>query len=143
MTNPALDLLGDPLPEPLPQNLHLTDISELVGHTIKAAIENPNGRRQVDFLIVTETNCWIAFDGEPGDDDESAFARIVGPGYGNTKPTALSDFACPLALKNHGCISESEYTYLQEKDDENKRLANVAYAARLRAHAARLEAEAK
>lgn len=141
MTNPALDLLGDPLPEPLPSNLHLTDIEELVGHTIKAAIENPNGRRDADLLIVTETNCWMAFCGEPGDDDESASARIVGPGFG--KPMALSDFASPITLKNHGCISESEYAYLKEKDDEVKRVANVAYAARLRAHAARLEAEVK
>ena len=137
MNAPFLDLLGDPLPEPLPEGQQFSQWESLVGHTIRAAIEDPNGREHADFVIVTETNCWLALAAETdgcGDDDTKAV--IIGKGYG--APKVLSDYVSATMLSVHNCVSPAEFAALHEIEVQRKAKWDAARAARLRAEADRL-----
>jgi hypothetical protein len=141
MSDQIFDLMGDPIPEPLAVNEHLTQIAQLVGHTIKAAIEAPNGRHHADLLIVTETNCWAGFVGETdGCGDDSANATIIGRRYGCAS-LSLCDYASASELKAHNCITHSEYVYLKGLEDKRKKEENAERAAWLHAQAEKLEKE--
>lgn len=137
MTEPLLDLLGDELPEPLPQGLQLTDWRQLTGHKILAAIDEPGGRRQADMLIITETNCWMALKTE-SDGDECGGARVsvVSDGtYHGQTAAVFTDFASAAILFATGCITQPAYAHLKEIEDAAKAKESAEQAARFRRRA--------
>jgi hypothetical protein len=112
------DLLGDPIPEPLPSNKHLR-WDELAGHTIKAVIEDPAGQRQSDVLIITETNCFVTISADVVDGDE---ARISTGHYfyGSSPSPTLSEFASAKELFAAHAINGGEYQALKEAEERRK-----------------------
>lgn len=114
--NQHTDLLGDPLPEPLPANQHL-HWHELVGHTIKAVIEDPAGIKEADVLIITETNCFLPVRAIPEDQDTASIS--TGQGFFSS-PSALSEWASARELLDAGAINAGEYQALKEAEDRRK-----------------------
>jgi hypothetical protein len=141
MTNPETDLLGDPLPEPLPENIQLTDWDQLTGHTIKAAIDICSGRRRAEVVLVTATNCFLALEVEPEDCDSAELKVVRGP-YGGGEGYNLHDFVSADMLHTYGCISDSVRNHLRTVESERKKKQAADRAARLRADAERTEREA-
>lgn len=134
-----VDLLGDPLPKPLPMNTRLTEFDQLVGRTIKAAFTETFAYFDTSLVLVTETGCWLTANAENGMYEEPASLSV---GYEYSLPSAktLDDFVCPLDLLNAGCISSSEYQQLKVLQDERNAKQRDRTAALLRAELARLEA---
>ena len=135
MTN----LLGDPLPKPLPMNAHLTQWSQLVGHTVKAVIDAPCGKELCDALIITDGNCWLALEAESNSTGEGTL-EIIGRGY-STAPRFISDYASATELFEVGAVSQSEFAILDSAEKARKAKNTADQVARLRAQAARLELE--
>ncbi len=134
-----VDLLGDPLPEPLPTNMRLNDFCQLVGHTIKAAFTDTGAYFDTALVLVTETGCWLAADAENGMYEEPA-ELVVLYEYQAPRAETLGDFVRPLDLQITGCISSVEYQQLKALEDERNAKHRDRTAARLRAELARLEA---
>lgn len=117
----------------LPEGVQLTCFEDLVGHTIKAVVESPNGKWSMDggVLLVTETNCWAAI--EPGEECVKMHRRF---GCSNT---LLSDYLSPLDMKTAGLVTEAQYQFLREKEVASMREKDRKEAERLRTMAAELE----
>jgi hypothetical protein len=112
------DLLGDPIPEPLPSNKHLR-WDELIGHTIRAVIEDPAGQRQTDVLIITETNCFLSISAEVVDEDEATISTGH-YSYGSPSLRTLSEFASAQELWDVSAINGGEYQVLKEAEERRK-----------------------
>ena len=133
-----VDLLGEPLPEPLPMNTRLTSFDQLIGHTIKAAFTETFAYFDTSLVLVTETGCWLTADAENGWLEEPA-SLVVGYDYQAPEAETLSHFVCPFDLLNAGCISSSEYQQLKALEDERNAKQREKTASRLRAELVRLE----
>lgn len=141
MSAPDTDLLGDPLPEPLPANLQLQDADELTGHSILAVFDSPNGRYQVDLVIVTATGCWLALEAETdGCGEDSASIQNVGRyrRY-STEPALLSDYVSAKELLRAGVINSGEHERLRAVEKEREAEENARKVGRLRQQLAMLE----
>jgi hypothetical protein len=121
----------------LDQEIQLRDIDDLVGHTIKAVIEHPMGKRDVDIVLVTETGCWLALKAEGGSFDEAPTIETE-PYYGGTD-IPLSDYLSAGDALRHGLINQATYEVLKEKEREEEEAAKKAKADRLRRQLAELE----
>ena len=142
MTNPETDLLGDPIPEPLPENIQLFDIADLKGHTIRAAIDYGHGRYHADIVLVTATGCWLALEAEvDGCGDDSAEVKVVRKNW-RAETITLHDYVNADTLFNEGCITASERTHLLGVEAERRKQNAADRAQRLRAEAERTEREA-
>lgn len=127
------DLLGDPLPEPLPEGVRLTDIHELAGHTIKAVFEGMECKQPADLVIVTETRCWMALQAvEDGPDN-----TFIGDSYGTS--SNLGDFVAATDLLQAGCITGDEHVVLKAAEDKTKAEEQARHAAYYRRKLAELE----
>lgn len=132
MTN--LDLLGDPLPEPLPSGERLRYWNDLVGHTIIAAFEDfRKDRNDIDILLVTETKCWIAGAATHDGFEDAPYLEVV------TRGDSLHDFVTAQRLLDANCINPSEFAELQKAEDTQDAARNEQIANRLRRELARLE----
>ena len=138
----STDLLGHNIPDDLPANKQLTDVSELAGHTIKAAIDAPGGRYDCDLVIVTETGCWLAIQAEKDGccSDDGAVLEVIGARHYHAK-YLLSDFASAIMLKTHGVINQGEFELLRSIEVEREEKQNAERATRLRAQLAAIEAK--
>ena len=126
----------------LDQEIQLRDLKDLVGHTIKAVIEDPMGKRDVQMVIVTETGCWLAMKAEGGIYDEAPTIEIDPPYYGGSD-IPLGDYLSAQDALYHGLINQSIYEVLRNQEiaeEENKKKAKAAY---LRKQLADLEGAAK
>lgn len=121
----------------LDQEIQLRNIDDLVGHTIKAVIEHPMGKRQVDLVIVTETGCWLALKAEGGSYDEAPTIETE-PYYGGTD-IPLSDYLSAIDALHHGLINQATFDLLRAKELEEKEAEKKAKADRLRRQLAELE----
>lgn len=131
------DLLGDPLPDPLPEGERFTELSQLVGHTVQAVFDN-NYRlrgRGVEAVIVTQTKCWVPLSAEH--DYESAFLRVVRYGA-----HTLHDFVRAKDLLDTGCITQAEFLELKKVEDEEAEIARQRLLNHHRQQLAALEAKA-
>ena len=139
--------LTHPEPPPtLPVSKMLTSTDDLVGHTIRAVFDGPNGERKAEMVIVTETGCWLALQAEApdacGDDADILVCKdSAWSAWGNRKGElcTLADFVSPIQLHLEGIISSSELEYLNSAKQQRDAKRNAERAARLRAEAARLE----
>ena len=142
MSEVFIDLLGDPLPEPIPSNEQLTEWHELVGHTIKAVINCPTSDHKLDAILITETNCWMGLVAETDSfGNDRPTLQIVGERYQD--PRSLSAFASAQELKSAACINEEQFQHLKASEVAAKKKLASAQAVRYRAQADQLEAEAK
>jgi hypothetical protein len=139
----STDLLGDPLPEPLPANQQLTDVDQLQGHSILAVFDLPNGRYQADLVIVTESGCWLVMNAEVDGcgEDAASIAVVRHRGY-TTNQRDLSDYVSANELLRAGVINTGEHARLRAMEQEREAAKNAETAARLRAQLARLELNA-
>jgi len=135
----ALDLLGDPLPEPLPHNSRLTSEDELVGHEIRAVFLNTQGTYGfAGMVIVTATGCWIALDCEQDGDD--AYLTVERPSL-HGEPVALTGYVPANQLRATNCVSEAEFTRLSAIEAAAKEQEKARRVARLRAQLAAEETQ--
>lgn len=121
----------------LDENIRLTSLEELVGHTIKAAIESPNGEYcdGREIVLVTETGCFMVLDVDNGYSPEESSIRIVYP----SRPRLLKDYLSPQDLLHDGLINHAEYALLKVQDDARLVEENKVKAARLRKELQELE----
>ena len=140
---PETDLLGDPIPEPLPDGVRLNDSSELHGHTILAVFESPGGRYASDMVIVTATRCWIVFRAEVDGyaNDESAYINVKHSYIHRGDPETLHDYVSARELLQSNCIQQAEYVRLKALEDQRENEVKAKRAARLRSELAQLEGQ--
>jgi hypothetical protein len=139
-TTQAVDLLGDPLPEPLPENLRLTRLEQLVGHTILGAFESRQSFDNGDSIVlVTQTNCWMVIDADTDGGSSSTYAQIDNHVGYPRKP--ITDYVEPAELLEARCITQAEHDAVVAKEAEEKRQRDQARADRLRAELRRLEGQ--
>lgn len=114
----AHDLLGDPLPEPLPAHSRLTDADQLVGHEVRAVFTDTVGTYgHAEMVIVTATGCWLAMDIQ-GVSLEDAELTVIRP-Y-SSKPVELIGYVPASQLRSESCVTDSEYHRLKALEDEHK-----------------------
>jgi len=126
----------------LDQDIQLRNIDSLVGHTIKAVIENPAGKRQVDVVIVTETGCYVALKAEGGSYDEAPTIETE-PTYYGAGDIPLGDYLSAGDAFHSGLINQSTYELLKAKEAEEREAEKKAKADRLRRQLAELEGGTK
>lgn len=151
MTNNNFDLLGHPIQEhkELPHGKQLTDLSKLIGHTVKLVFEGTDLKTSpwyADAVIVTETGCFIALKVDEGED-----LAVVTP----YQPQSLKAFVSTKAMAREGLLGEEaiaaqkrsdeleQIRFLKESAKESRKSAadNLRCAERDEAKAAELEAE--
>lgn len=113
----AHDLLGDPLPEPLPSGERFRYFDQLVGHTILAVFEGMQCARDADVVIVTETKCWLAAGAE--DDGDSADICV----YDTYSQRSLNDYVKAKDLLDSGCINQGEFEVLRKAEEAREAVA--------------------
>lgn len=124
---------------PLDQDCQIRDWDELVGHTIKAVIESPLGKRNVSAVIITETGCWMAIDADGGSlHDEKPYA-LIDPPYHGGGDIPLDQYLSANDLLRAGLINQATYQLLKEKEDQEAAAAKKAKAERLRKQLQELE----
>ncbi|MEJ1934500.1 hypothetical protein WDZ92_30250 [Nostoc sp. NIES-2111] len=135
------DLLGDPLPEPLPSNSRLTRMSDLVGHEVRAVFDETQGTYgHAAMVIVTATGCWLALDIE-GCDLDDAYISVYSEH--NPKPIELIGYVPAAQLLNENCITDAEYRRLKVLEDEHAETERQRKANHLRRQLAELEGKAQ
>lgn len=113
-------------------------MGDLVGHTIKAVIEHPMGKRDADVVFVTETGCWLALSAEGGSYDEAPTIEVH-PMYFSGSDVPLSEYVPAICALRHGLINQATYELLKVKEDEEREAEKKAKADRLRKQLAELE----
>lgn len=127
------DLLGDPLPDPLPEGERFTRMEQLVGHTIKAVFEDTT---RAQLVIVTDTLCWIPLNAD-GDGD-STYISVPYVGF----QKGLTDFVPAGPLFHSGCITQADYAELKKVEDEAAEVNRQRLLNHHRQQLAALEAKA-
>lgn len=151
MTNNHVDLLGHPVIEPmeLAHGKQLTDLTELIGHTVKLAFEGTDLKASpwyAQAVIVTETGCFIALKVDEGED-----VAVINP----YQRQELSAFVSTGAMARCGLLGTDAVAaqkraealehirYLKKSAEESRARAteSLVWAERDEAKAAELEAE--
>jgi hypothetical protein len=128
----------------LDQDIQLRYIDALVGHTIKAVIENPTGKRQVDIVIVTDTGCYLALSAEGGSYSYDEAPTIeVEPSFYGSSDIPLGEYLSAWDSFENGLINKATYELLLTKELEEKEAEKKAKADRLRKQLAELEGDSK
>lgn len=122
----------------LDQDIQLRSLDDLAGHTVKAVIEHPSGKRQVDVVIVTETGCWLALKADGGSYDEAPTIEVE-PSYYGASDIPLSDYLSAGDAFHNGLINQPTYEILRAKERDEAEAAKKAKADRLRKQLAELE----
>jgi len=126
----------------LDQDIQLRNIDSLIGHTIKAVIENPTGKRLVEIVIVTETGCYLALSAEGGGCDEAPTIEVE-PTYYGAGDIPLGEYLSAWDYFEHGLINKATYELLLVKELEDKEAEKKVKADRLRKQLAELEGGTK
>lgn len=140
-TMPEFQLTHPEPPAPLPRDIRLTNIEDLVGHTITAVIDAPRGARvSIDALIVTETGCWMTLEARPDDDEHAHLVTSTGRSYLKDElQDALVNFASPDELQAAGLISAAQAAALTEQLEAERQKERARRVLALRAQADRIE----
>lgn len=134
------DLLGDPLPEPLPSNSRLQSMDELIGHEVRAMFDETRGiHGSAALVIVTATGCWLALDIEGyGIDD----AYVTATRDYSSTPVELVGYVPAAQLLAANCVTDAEYRRLKALEDEHAEVERQRKANHLRRQLAELEGKA-
>lgn len=122
----------------LDQDIQLRNLDDLVGHTIKAVIEYPTGKRDADVVIVTETGCWLALSAEGGAYEEAPTIEVHPMYYGGSD-VPLGDYLSAGDAFHNGLINQAAYELLRVKEAEDLEAEKKAKADRLHKQLAELE----
>lgn len=135
-------------PNELPHGKQLTELTDLIGHTVKLVFEGTDLKADPFYpnvVIVTETGCFIAF---KADDDEIAVTNPYIPQslktFVGTKAMAREGLLGPKAVETQKRADELErIRYLKKSAKEARHTAseNTRRAERDEAEAAKLETE--
>ena len=120
------------------QDTQLRSLEHLVGHTIKAVIENPCGKRDVSVVLITETGCWLALDTDGGTHDEKPYV-MVDPPYASSSDVPLSEYLTAVDMMHAGLVNQATYELLREKERAAQAAERKAEADRLRRKLQELE----
>lgn len=131
------DLLGDPMPAPLPSGEQLRYFDQLVGHTILAVFEGSLCAPHVDVVIVTETKCWLVAHADH--DGDSAF--IVVKDYGLHH--SLSHYVKAKDLFDAACINQGEFDVLRKAEEAREAVERERQKNQLRRQLESLENASK
>ena len=139
MQMPETDLLGDPIPPPLPEGQRLQDTAELIGHTIMSVFDGSSGAKDSGGLvIVTATRCWLPLAAEKGfDEDDDPGIEVDLETFVAKK--SIDGFVGADELWHAGCISQGEHHALKAEETKRENEAKARRAARLRSELAELE----
>ena len=133
------DLLGDPLPEPLPTNSRLTSVEQLIGHEIRGTYMATTGIwGYAGLVLVTATGCWITFDTE--DDGDEHYIGVTTEYSG--KAVELVGYVPAETLFLDECISGAEFARFEAMEKEHAIVEKERKANRLRRELAALEGDA-
>lgn len=134
------DLLGDPLPEPLPSNSRLQNMEELIGHEVRAMFDDTRGiYGHAALVIVTATGCWLVLDIEGyGLDD----AYVTAERDYSATPVELIGYVPSDQLLAANCITDAEYRRLKALEEQHAETERQRKANQLRRQLAELEGKA-
>lgn len=134
------DLLGDPLPDPLPTNSRLTDEDQLIGHEVRGVFINTRGTYgHAAMVIVTATGCWMVFDIDGVALDDASIT--VDAGHYQRGPVELIGYVRSFDLLHSNCVTEPEYRRLAALEREHEETERLRKANHLRQQLAELEAD--
>lgn len=122
----------------LDQDIQIRDLQDLVGHTIKAVIEQTVGKREADVVIVTETGCYLVLNAEGGTYDEEPTIEVEPSFYGGSD-IPLGDYISAGEAFHSGLINQTVYEYLRAKEIEEAEAQKKKKADQLRKMLAELE----
>lgn len=127
----------------LPENQQLFSLASLAGHTIKCVVEPINDVNRypyADFVIVTETMCWVAFKADLVGccTEDGARIDICGSPWRGECETLYTYLSADEMLEN-GLVSQGAYNELKASEERKAAEAKADKAARLRAELAQLE----
>lgn len=134
------DLLGDPLPEPLPSNSRLTDEDQLIGHEVRGVFINTRGTYgHAAMVIVTATGCWMVFDIDGVARDDASIT--VDAGHYQREPVELIGYVRSFDLLHANCVTEPEYRRLVALEEAHAVTERQRKANHLRQQLAELEGQ--
>lgn len=136
MMNDNFELSGE---SELAHDCQLTDWQQLVGHTIKAAIAYPTGKRDVGAVIVTQTGCWLAIDADGGSCDEKPTVEIDKAWAGNPQDIPREDYLSAHDMFHTGLINKPTFDLLLEKEKAAREAEKRAKIERLQREIERVE----
>ena len=122
----------------LDQDIQIRDLQDLVGHTIKAVIEQTVGKREADLVIVTETGCYLVLNAEGGTYDEEPTIEVEPSFYGGSD-IPLGDYISANEAFRSGLINYPTYELLEAKEIEAAQAEKKKKADYLRKQLAELE----
>ena len=128
----------NPQSTPLPRDCQIRDVKNLVGHTIKAVIENPTGPQNVDVVIVTETGCWLALNAEGGSYEDKPYL-VTHPPYAGGADVPLEEYLSAQDALLAGLVNQPTYELLRARELEAEAADKKARAEKLRRELAALE----
>lgn len=131
------DLLGDPMPAPLPSGERLRYFDQLVGHTILAVFEGSMCAPDVDVVIVTETKCWL---GAHADHDGDSAYIVVNDAYNHN---SLSHYVKANDLFDAACINQGEFDVLRKAEEAREAVERERQKNKLRRQLESLENASK
>ena len=126
----------------LPEGEQLFGLHELVGHTIKCVIEPltlNKEKNHADFVIVTETMCWLALEAQLAGycSEDGAEIRVCGNSW--KRDQTMFDYLDADDLLENGLVNQPQHALLKQKEEQKQSERKAAKAIQLRAELARLE----
>ena len=122
----------------LDQDIQIRDVQDLVGHTIKAVIEQTVGKREADLVIVTETGCYLVLNAEGGTYDEEPTIEVEPSFYGGSD-IPLGEYLSAGDAFHSGLINKTTFELLRAKEIEEAEAEKKKKADKLRKQLAELE----
>ena len=122
----------------LDQDCQLRNWESLVGHTVKAVIQSPAGKRDVSAVIITETGCWMALSADGGY-ESAQDVEIDRPTFGSDPDIPLNRYVSATDMWRAGLINQATYRLLKEAEEEEKAAERKAKEDRLRKQLQELE----
>ena len=127
----------------LPQGAQLFYMEDLIGHTLKAVIQDPCGKTECRVVFVTETDCWLALGVEQASCSEDGADLVVLGNSWMPESQSLTKYLSVGDMRMANLATPSQLAALQLIEDQEKEKAKEAKAARLRKALADLESGAK
>ena len=122
----------------LDQDCQLRTWESLVGHTVKAVIQSPAGKRDVSAVIITETGCWMALDADGGSYYEKPYVEIDPP-HLSGPDIPLNRYVSATDMWSAGLINQATYRLLKGAEEKEEAAERKAKADRLRKQLQELE----
>lgn len=137
------ELTGDAPPEK-PPGIRITELTEVIGKTVRAVFESPTGKkaRNCEAVLVFEDDCWATlFAVHDGDQNDPAYLRLT-ENYGRRFSgiaDSVADYLSPMALLAAGLVNQEQAKFIEQKLSTEKAIADANLARKLRSQADALD----